>query len=75
MTDTHTTQPARRKQRRRGRPSLLTPAVMDLLTRATAVGLPMTQAADAAGVGRSTFLRWMSRGEEVVEESSTGTST
>ncbi|MFF3432480.1 hypothetical protein [Streptomyces sp. NPDC002602] len=63
--------PARRP-RRRGRPSLLTPAVMDLLIRATAVGLPMTQAADAAGVGRSTFLRWMSRGEDVVEDKQHG---
>ncbi|NUK93999.1 hypothetical protein HRW16_19610 [Streptomyces lunaelactis] len=65
---TNTTQPARRKPRReKGRPSLLTPAVMDLLTRATAVGLPMKQAADAAGVGRSTFLRWMRVGEDVVD--------
>ncbi|MER5873391.1 hypothetical protein [Streptomyces sp. NPDC002044] len=64
--------PARRRPRRRGRPSLLTPTVMDLLTRATSVGLPMTQAADAAGVGRSTFLRWMSRGEDVVEEKQGG---
>ncbi|MDQ1042154.1 hypothetical protein [Streptomyces sp. V4I2] len=49
MTHTNTTQPARRKPRRqKGRPSLLTPAVMDLLTRATAAGLPMKQAADAS---------------------------
>ncbi|MCX4682659.1 hypothetical protein OG413_46805 [Streptomyces sp. NBC_01433] len=59
--------PARRKRRKTGRPSLLTPAVMDLLTRATAVGLPMQQAADAAGIGRSTFLRWMRVGEDLVE--------
>ncbi|MFD9007125.1 hypothetical protein ACFV0T_40430 [Streptomyces sp. NPDC059582] len=74
MTTTNDTakSPARRRPRRRGRPSLLTPAVMDLLIRATAVGLPMTQAADAAGVGRSTFLRWMSRGEDVVEEKQHG---
>ncbi|NEC32210.1 hypothetical protein [Streptomyces rubrogriseus] len=72
MTDTHATQPARRRPRRRGRPSLLTPTVMDLLTRATAVGLPMTQAADAAGIGRSTFLRWMSEGEDVVETKQQG---
>lgn len=73
MTHTNTTQLARRKPRRRqGRPSLLTPAVMDLLTRATAVGLPMKQAADAAGVGRSTFLRWMRVGEDVVDEKQGG---
>ncbi|MER6318924.1 hypothetical protein ABT237_34985 [Streptomyces sp. NPDC001581] len=74
MTTTNDTakSPARRRPRRRGRPSLLTPAVMDLLSRATAVGLPMTQAADAAGVGRSTFLRWMSRGEDVVEDKQHG---
>ncbi|MFJ6486602.1 hypothetical protein ACIQK6_41810 [Streptomyces sp. NPDC091682] len=74
MTNTNDTEksPARRRSRRRGRPSLLTPVVMDLLIRATAVGLPMTQAADAAGVGRSTFLRWMSRGEDVVEEKQHG---
>ncbi|MFG2417308.1 hypothetical protein, partial [Streptomyces goshikiensis] len=74
MTTTNDTakSSARRRPRRRGRPSLLTPAVMDLLIRATAVGLPMTQAADAAGVGRSTFLRWMSRGEDVVEEKQHG---
>jgi hypothetical protein len=45
---------------------------MDLLTRATAVGLPMKQAADAAGVGRSTFLRWMRLGEDAVEEKQDG---
>ncbi|MFJ8982906.1 hypothetical protein [Streptomyces sp. NPDC102282] len=73
MTHTHSTQPARRKPRRQpGRPTLLTPAVTDLLTRATAVGLPMKQAADAAGVGRSTFLRWMRVGEDVVDEKQGG---
>lgn len=73
MTFTSTTQPARRKPRRqKGRPSLLTSAVMDLLTRATAVGLPMKQAADAAGVGRSTFLRWMRLGEDVVDDKQGG---
>src|ERR1043165_2308372 len=74
MTNTNDSakSPARRRPRRRGRPSLLTPAVMDLLTRATAVGLPMTQAADAAGVGRPAFLRWVSRGEDVVEEKQGG---
>ncbi|MEY9998065.1 hypothetical protein ABIE67_010184 [Streptomyces sp. V4I8] len=64
---TNITQPARRKPRRKGRPTLLTPARMDLLTRATAAGLPVKQAADAAGIGRSTFLRWMALGEDAVE--------
>ncbi|MFC8230697.1 hypothetical protein [Streptomyces sp. NPDC057287] len=73
MTHTNSTQPARRKPRRQpGRPTLLTPAVTDLLTRATAMGLPMKQAADAAGVGRSSFLRWMRVGEDVVEEKQDG---
>ncbi|WP_328565292.1 hypothetical protein [Streptomyces coelicoflavus] len=45
---------------------------MDLLTRATAAGLPTKQAADAAGVGRSTFLRWMRMGEDVVDEKQDG---
>ncbi|MFH9426421.1 hypothetical protein [Streptomyces sp. NPDC017529] len=73
MTNTNTpTTPARRKPRRQGRPSLLTPTTMDLLTRATAVGLPMSQAADAAAVGRSTFLRWMRMGEDAVEEQQEG---
>jgi hypothetical protein len=45
---------------------------MDLLTRATAVGLPVGQAADAAGVSRSTLFRWLSRGEDVVEETHDG---
>lgn len=67
MTNTHTTQPARRKPRRKGRPTLLTPARVDLLARATAAGLPMKLAADAAGIGRSTFLRWMALGEDAVE--------
>ncbi|MFI2207668.1 hypothetical protein ACH47Z_44905 [Streptomyces sp. NPDC020192] len=68
MTNTNsTTQPARRKPRRAGRPTLLTPATMDLLTRATAAGLPVKQAADAAGVSRSSFLRWMQLGEDAVE--------
>ncbi|MBL3808462.1 hypothetical protein [Streptomyces sp. BRB081] len=64
--------PARRKPRRRGRPSLLTPAVMGLLTQATAVGLSVKQAADAAGVRRSTFLRWMRLGEDVVDQKQGG---
>ncbi|MCL7370435.1 hypothetical protein [Streptomyces ardesiacus] len=76
MTHTNSstsTQPERRKRRRQpGRPTLLTPEVMDLLTRATAAGLPMKQAADAAGVGRSTFLRWMRMGEDVVDEKQDG---
>lgn len=67
MTNTDTTQPARRKPRRKGRPTLLTPERMDLLTRATAAGLPVKTAADAAGVGRSTFLRWMRLGEDAVD--------
>ncbi|WP_433860270.1 hypothetical protein [Streptomyces kronopolitis] len=71
-TNDSTNAPARRKPRRQGRPTLLTPTVMDLLIRASAVGLPVTQAADAAGVGRSTFLRWMSRGEDAVEEKQHG---
>lgn len=45
---------------------------MDRLAQATAVGLPMKQAADAAGVGRSTFLRWMRMGEDVVDEQQDG---
>ncbi|WP_141666032.1 hypothetical protein [Streptomyces hirsutus] len=73
MTHTNTTQPARRRPRRRkGRPTLLTLETMDLLTQATAVGLPMKQAADAAGVGRSTFLRWMRLGEDAVDERQDG---
>lgn len=67
------TQPAHRKRHRQpGRPTLLTSEVMDLLTRATAAGLPTKQAADAAGVGRSTFLRWMRMGEDVVDEKQDG---
>ncbi|MFD4050174.1 hypothetical protein ACFWSF_32270 [Streptomyces sp. NPDC058611] len=74
MTSTSTTQPTsgRRKPRRMGRSSLLTPTTMSILTRATAAGLPMKLAADAAGVGRSTFLRWMRLGEDVVEEQQGG---
>ncbi|MFH8582525.1 helix-turn-helix domain-containing protein [Streptomyces zaomyceticus] len=74
MTEMNSTTktPACRRPRRRGRPSLLTPTVMDLLTRATAVGLPVGQAADAAGVSRSTLFRWLSRGEDVVEEKHDG---
>ncbi|MFK0113953.1 hypothetical protein [Streptomyces sp. NPDC091217] len=72
MTNTEITQPARRKPRRRGRPTLLTGKTMELLTRATAAGLPVKQAADAAGVSRSSFLRWMAAGEDAVESEQEG---
>ncbi|WP_331726445.1 hypothetical protein [Streptomyces uncialis] len=45
---------------------------MSLLIRATAVGPPVGQAADAAGVSRSTLFRWLSRGEGVAEEKQDG---
>ncbi|MFC9484613.1 hypothetical protein ACFTZM_00855 [Streptomyces hydrogenans] len=73
MTETTNPQPpARRRPRRRGRPSLLTPTVMDLLTRAAVVGLPVGQAADAAGVSRATVFRWLARGEAAIEEKHDG---
>ncbi|MFZ3475471.1 hypothetical protein ACODT4_41365 [Streptomyces sp. 2.9] len=45
---------------------------MQMLTRATTAGMSMKLAADAAGISRSTFMRWMRKGEEVIEDEQGG---
>ena len=54
---------SRRTPRRAGRPSGLTPEVEDALLAAITGGVPLTHAARYAGIGQSTFHRWMDRGE------------
>lgn len=50
--------------RRPGRPTLLTPEVQEQILAALAVGAAQAHAAECAGIGESTFYRWMERGEE-----------
>jgi len=57
----------RPRNRRPGRPSLLTPERVDAIARAAAVGVPTALAAEGAGVSRSTIDRWMARGRAAVQ--------
>lgn len=62
----------RTRTRRRGRPSLLTPDRIDTITKAAAIGVPTSLAAEAAGVSRATVARWMARGRDAAEARETG---
>lgn len=57
----------RTRTRRRGRPSLLTPDRIDTITKAAAVGVATSLAAETAGVSRATLARWMARGRDAAE--------
>jgi hypothetical protein len=46
-----------------GRSTKLTPAVQTAICNAVAAGIPYVQAALLAGIGRSTALQWVQRGE------------
>ena len=48
---------------RSGRVPKLTPAVQSAIVNAVQVGVPVTQAAQLVGVGRSTVLLWLQRGD------------
>ena len=48
---------------RTGRVPKLTPAVQTAICNAVQVGVPATQAAQLVGVGRSTVLLWLQRGD------------
>jgi len=48
---------------RTGRVPKLTPAVQTAICNAVQVGVPVTQAAQLVGVGRSTVLLWLQRGD------------
>ncbi|MDN3262872.1 hypothetical protein QWJ26_24310 [Streptomyces sp. CSDS2] len=62
----------RTSNRRRGRPSLLTPERVDAIVRASAVGANTFLAAEAAGVSRATLARWMARGRDAAEARDAG---
>lgn len=47
-----------------GRPSKLTDQVRDSVCEAVAMGMTFDLAAQYAGIGRSTFFRWMRQGEQ-----------
>lgn len=49
----------------RGRPSLLTAHMVPLIARAVEEGKTREEAADAAGVGAGTVMRWLCRGRQV----------
>lgn len=54
-----------------GRPSLLNDLLAEEICSAVASGLPIDNAADAAGIGRRTVYRWLARGRtygEAIEE-------
>lgn len=55
--------PKSSKRREPGRPLKLDDAVRDRLVRALRQGQPYIVAADVAGIGRSTFHRYMAQGE------------
>lgn len=46
-----------------GRKLKLTPERIEMLCNALSVGVPRETACKAAGIGKSTFYRWMERGE------------
>ncbi|MGW7090031.1 hypothetical protein ACWGH2_41980 [Streptomyces sp. NPDC054871] len=50
----------------RGRPSKLTPALVDSLVQAVEAGMSRADAADFAGISSATFARWLSRGRQVL---------
>ncbi|MCS0606018.1 hypothetical protein NX794_33140 [Streptomyces sp. LP11] len=56
-----------RRHGRPGRPCLLSPARVDAIVRASAVGASTTLAAEAAGVSRATLARWLARGRAAAE--------
>ncbi len=56
--------PRQRPDGTRGAPSLLTPEVEKLLIDATRAAVPVDLAAMNAGIGRTTFLRWLARGRD-----------
>jgi hypothetical protein len=59
-----TTTPARRKPRRPGRPSALTPEVEARILASIQCGTPRKTACVAAGVAVSTFHGWLQRAKE-----------
>lgn len=58
---------SRRTPRRMGRRPLLTPEVEEQLVKATASGVPVEIAAEAAGIAKSTFMAWLQRGRDEEE--------
>lgn len=47
-----------------GRPTKLTPEVQDRIIQALKAGNYVETAAEYAGIGKTTFYRWMARGEQ-----------
>ncbi|MFJ7137991.1 hypothetical protein [Streptomyces fungicidicus] len=62
----------RTSNRRRGRPSLLTPERVEAIVAASAVGANTFLAAEAAGVSRATLARWLARGRDAAEARDAG---
>lgn len=51
-----------------GRNTLLTPELADKIVLHVRTGVPLEVAAQAAGIGRSTFWGWMRRGEQGAQD-------
>jgi hypothetical protein len=49
---------------RTGRVTKLTPVIQQAIVNAVTAGAPLVQAAELAGIDKSTVLEWMRRGEE-----------
>ena len=47
---------------RTGRATKLTPQIQESIVRAVTAGVPVVQAAQLAGIGKSTVLQWLQRG-------------
>ncbi|MGW0562874.1 hypothetical protein ACWDZ4_20200 [Streptomyces sp. NPDC003016] len=52
---------------RRGRPSLISPALIGSLVQAVEAGLNRTEAAEYAGISHRSFARWLTLGQKVVD--------
>ncbi|MET7498054.1 hypothetical protein ABZV61_41790 [Streptomyces sp900116325] len=51
----------------RGRPSKLTPALVDSLAQAVKAGMNRADAAEYAGISAGTFARWLTLGRKVLD--------
>jgi len=54
-------------ERRRGRPTKLTPETQKLICDAVAAGVPVQVAARLAGISQSTYYAWVSRHKDFAE--------
>ncbi|MFF3843447.1 hypothetical protein [Streptomyces sp. NPDC001930] len=56
-----------RRTPRRGRPSMLTPDRIEVITHVLGIGVSVGDAAAAVGIARGTLSRWLARGRDAAE--------